>query len=70
MTKYQANLEKLAEVKRQEKEEGFNVQILQSLTTKTKSEMLQNLYACLRFPIGVGNILEKAETKAEKGLII
>ncbi len=30
MTKYQANLEKLAEVKRQEKEEAFNVQIIQS----------------------------------------
>ncbi len=57
MTKFDCYLEKMEAKRRAEKENAYNAELLRSLATRTKGEVVAMLYENLTFIVGETDIL-------------
>ena len=70
MTKFDGYIERMQEKRKQHREDAINYALLTSLRTKTREEVLQELWQGLTFIAGVSEILPKVSPKsAEKQLV-
>ncbi len=64
MTKFDCYVERLETQRREQKEAAFNAELLRSLKTRTKGDVVAMLYENLTFVIGSADLLaaERAKT--------
>ena len=64
MTKFDCYVERLEEKRREEREAAFNAELLRSIQTRTKGEVVSALYENLTFVVGASDLLtaERAKT--------
>ena len=64
MTKFDVYVERLGQQRKREREAAINAELLHSLKTKTKGEVITALYENLTFVVGASDILttERAKT--------
>ena len=64
MTKFDVYVERLGQQRKGEREAAINAELLHSLKTRTKGEVISALYENLTFVVGASDILtvERAKT--------
>ncbi len=63
MTKFDFYVEKLEMQRREEREEAFNAELWRALHTKTKAEVVAELFENLTFMIGSSDVLTANTSK-------
>ena len=63
MTKFDVYVEWLGQQRKREKEAAINAELLHSLKTRTKGEVISALYENLTFVVGVSDLLTTERVK-------
>lgn len=63
MTKFDCYVERLERQKREEREAALNAELLRSLKTRTKGDVMATLYENLTFVIGSADLLTAEQVK-------
>ena len=63
MTKFDVYVERLQEKRKTEREAAINAELLRSLKTRTKGDVVATLYENLTFIVGAGDLLATEQVK-------
>ena len=70
MTNFDEYVTKLSEARAQERMRRLNEEILRRVKMRTKEETLDSLFASLRIPIGVSDILSTTAQAEKSGALL